>query len=323
VRHLAIATWRLKTNPSPIDDMAVQAKINMYAEKADSVLLQLEVEARRLNIPNLHRIFLAPEHLFRRSSLEWALHEPQKMQVMQALRTISARHGDALLVPGTLVWREETTYAKLFNRRFEARNTAFVLQNGAVLHSYNKHSDAGELTAIESQQCAYRAGQKLGVFKCWGLRFGLEICMDHSKNTLFKQLEAENAAPVDVHLVISSSVPTMNGATAARHGGILVKSDGGDVKSSHTPQNTDPKTNNPFNPRHGVWDVEMRAQSRYGAQPADQLAAHKKNMRSEYVDLPRRNSVTMRSGVVPPEMPAYVFEGFDDDVSVYHVELPD
>lgn len=316
MKHLAIATWRIQTNPCPLDDMPIGAKIGAYVDKADDVLLQLEVEARRLGFEKLHRIFLAPEHLFRRSSTQMALHQPEKDQVMRAVRTLSARHGDALLIPGTVVWREETAFARVFRRRFEARNTAFVLQHGAILHNYNKHTDAGELTQLELQECTFRAGQKLGVFKCWGLRFGLEICFDHKHSTLHNQLEAKRAAAVDVHLVLSSSVPNKGGAIAARHGGILVKSDGGDSKSAHTPQTVG------VGARHGVWDVAMREEARSGPQPAHELAQHKKNMRGEYVDLTRRMSVTMRGGLVPAEAPPVVFEGFDDDVSVYHVALP-
>jgi len=316
MKHLAIATWRIETNPSPLDDNTIQAKINAYAEKADAALLQLEVEARRLGIDHLHRIFLAPEHLFRRSSAQMALHQAEKDEIMRALRAISARHGDAMIVPGTIVWREETGLARLLRRRFEARNTAYVFQHGQVIHNYNKHHDAGELTQIEMQECTFRAGQKLGVFKCWGLRFGLEICFDHKHSTLYNQLQAKGESPVDVHLVVSSSVPNKGGAAAARHGGLLVKSDGGDSLSSHAVR----APNNPA--RHGVWDVAMREQARSGPQPAHELAQHKRLNRGEYVDLNRRMSVTMRGGMVPAEAPPIVFEGFDDDVSVYHVALP-
>ncbi len=317
MHDLAIATWRIKTLPCLLDDMAIHAKINAYAEKADGVLLQLEAEARRLQLPNLHRIFLAPEHLFRRSSTLMALHQDEKDQIMRAVGAISARHGDALIIPGTIVWREETKFATLFNRRFEARNTAFVFQNGSVLHNYNKHTDANELAQIELAQCTYRAGQKLGVFRCWNLRFGVEICFDHKNSTLYNNLQTARESPVDVHLVISSSVPNKGGAVAARDGGLFVKSDGGDNKSSHTLQLPG------VGARHGVWGVEMREEGRSGAQPAHLRAQHMIDNRGEYVDLTRRHSVTMRGGVVPAEAPAYVFEGFDDDVSVYHVRIPD
>ena len=165
MKHFVIATWRVKTLPAVFDDESIDAKITRYRTKANDALHQVDVECTRLGIASPHRIFLAPEHLFRRSSTEMALHQDQKDRVMSAVKQISAQHGDAMIVPGTVVWREETNFAKLFKCKFEARNTAFVFQNGAVLHQYNKHSDAGELTDAEKQHAKFRAGQKLGVFK--------------------------------------------------------------------------------------------------------------------------------------------------------------
>lgn len=315
MKHIVIATWRIQTLPCVFDDETIDSKIARYRTKANAVLSQIDAECTRLGIASPHRIFLAPEHLFRRSSAEMALHQDQKDRVIGGVKQISAQHGDAMIIPGTVVWREETGFAKFFGRKFEARNTAFVFQNGTVLHQYNKHSDAGELTDAEKQHSKFRAGQKLGVFSCWGIRFGLEICQDHTKSILINQINQKKKTPVDVHLILSSTVGNQPGKIATRDGGLVVHADGQDAKSSHTPMavaTAGAKT--------GVWDMSERTTPRGGGVPDDPVA-HKQLNRGQYVDLKRRMSVTMRPGPAAAPDPTLTFGGFDDDVSVYHLAL--
>jgi hypothetical protein len=112
--------------------------------KRTARFLRLEVEARQLGTDHLHRIFLVPEYPFRRSLVHMALHQSENDEIMPALRAISARHGDAMIVPNTIVWREETGLGKLLRCRYEARNTAYVFQRGQVIHNYNEHYDVCE-----------------------------------------------------------------------------------------------------------------------------------------------------------------------------------
>jgi hypothetical protein len=315
VQHLVIASWRIKTLPCVFDDESIESKIARYRTKANAVVGQMEAEAQRHGIASPRLIFLAPEHLFRRSRAEMALHQGQKDQLMGALKEISGNHRDAMIIPGTVVWRAETAYAKLLRRRFEARNTAFVFQHGSILHQYNKHTDAGELTEAERHDSTYRAGQKLGVFTCWGLRFGLEICNDHAHSTLLTQIAAKKQMPVDVHLILSSTIANKPGKMAARDGGLVVHADGADDKSSHTAQVQG------VGAKSGVWEMRERALPIGIPNAPPNPEEHRRLNRGQYVDLKRRMSVTMRGREAPHDEPRYPFEGFDDDVSVYYLRL--
>jgi hypothetical protein len=315
VQHLVIASWRIKTLPCVFDDESIESKVARYRAKANAVLAQMAAEAQRHGLASPRRIFLAPEHLFRRSRAEMALHQAQKDQVMAALKEISGNHRDAMIIPGTIVWRSETAYAKLFHRRFEARNSAFVFQNGSILHQYNKHTDAGELTEAERNDSTYRAGQKLGVFKCWGLRFGLEICNDHANSILLNQIAAKKQMPVDVHLILSSTIANKPGKMAARDGGLVIHADGADAKSSHTAQVPG------VGAKSGVWEMKERALPIGMNTAPEDPETHRRYNRGQYIDLKRRMSVTMRQGEAPLDDPRYPFDGFDDDVSVYYLRL--
>jgi hypothetical protein len=306
--HLLVAFWRIQTLPCHWDDWTIDRKIAGYRDKAIRVLCRMDSERRRLGWPNAKMIFLAPEHLFRCSSTRMAMPEADKKQVIAAVTRLSSNHPDALIVPGTVVWLSESVFASLFRRKFEARNSAFVFVNGSVVFEYNKHSDAGELLDVEKANAKFRAGKKLGAFECWGLNFGVEICYDHSNAVLFEQLQAQGKAGVDVHLILSSTVSNKPGKVAARSGGLLVHADGQDNRDSHTPQpgTTPAKT--------GIWEVTELDRPRGGGHLAD--PEFKRTNRGMFMDLQRRNSMTRAQPLAPAPV---VFQGFDDDVSVYHV----
>ena len=161
----------------------------------------------------------------------------------------------------------------------------------------------------ELADAKFRAGQRLGTFQHWGTTFGIEICYDHSNAVLYNQLQAGGKLPVDVHLIVSSTVPNQGGKVAARTGGLLVHADGQDVRTSHQQQ---PGTSGA---KTGVWEVQERANPRGGGTGS---TMHKQLNRGQYIDLERRKSFTRAAADVPV---AQQFEGFDDDVSVYRVTL--
>lgn len=306
--NIIVAFWRIQTLPCHWDDWTIDRKIAGYREKAIRVLCRMDSERRRLGWPDAKMIFLAPEHLFRGSSARMAMPEADKKQVIAAVTRLSSNHRDALIVPGTVVWLSESKFAKVFRRKFEARNSAFVFVNGSVVFEYNKHSDAGELLDAERADAKFRAGKKLGVFECWGLSFGIEICYDHSNAVLYEQLREKNRPGVDIHLILSSTVSNKPGKVAARSGGLLVHADGQDDRDSHTPQpgHTPAKT--------GIWEVNELDRPRGGGNVAD--PAFKQANRGMFIDLQRRNSISRARPTAPVPV---VFQGFDDDVSVYHV----
>src|SRR5262245_55728266 len=109
----------------------------------------MESERNRLGMGGAKMIFLAPEHLFRCSTTRMAMPEDDKKQVVAAIKQISGNHQDVMMIPSTIVWLEESAYAKAFNKKFETQNSAFVFHNGKMIFQYNKHSDARELFDAE------------------------------------------------------------------------------------------------------------------------------------------------------------------------------
>jgi hypothetical protein len=304
-----IAFWRITTLPCAWDDAPIATKIQGYREKAVQVLALMESERTRLGIPAAKMIFIAPEHLFRASTQRMAMPEDDKKQVVAAVRTLSQNHPDAMIIPGTIVWLEQSNFARLFRRQFVARNSAFVFVGGREVFRYDKHSNAGELLQAEQADAKFRAGKALGVFRAWGKSFGLEICFDHSNAVLYKQLEAGGRAPVDVHLIVSSTVSNKSGKVAARPGGLIVHADGQDVRNSHTAQVAG------VGAKTGVWQMHDRDTPIGGG---DGSAEDKRLNRGRYVELQRRNSFTR----IAPDVPAgQHFQGFPEDVSVYRVAL--
>lgn len=306
---IIIAFWRITTLPCAWDDDPVATKIQGYRDKAIRVLNLMESERVRLGIPTAKMVFLAPEHLFRGSTVRMAMPEADKKQIVAAVKALSQNHADTMIIPGTIVWLEQSNFATLFKRKFVARNSAFVYCGGREVFRYDKHSNAGELLQAEQADAKFRAGKALGVFDLWGKSIGLEICFDHSNAVLYKQLQTSGRSPVDVHLIVSSTVTNKPGMVAARSGGLIVHADGQDVRDSHTaqPAGVGAKT--------GVWQMQELLNPRGGGVAS---ADDKRINRGLYVDLQRRKSFSRAA----PDVPAgQVFQGFPDDVSVYRVTV--
>jgi hypothetical protein len=73
--------------------------------------------------------------------------------------TAIATGAHTLIVPGTIVWLEESNFAKLFRRQFVARNSAFVSVGGQEIFGYDKHNDAGKAFEAEQANAKFRSGR--------------------------------------------------------------------------------------------------------------------------------------------------------------------
>ena len=306
--ELVLGFWRVKTLPCYWDNFPVQLKIDRYIEKANAALTQMRSECERLQIADPKLVFLAPEHLFRAGTDRMAMPEASMKRITAAVKQLSQRFPEALIIPGTLVWLDEALpISQLFKRKHVARNSAFIYAGGKLLFRYDKQSDAGELFEAEKQVAKFVSGDRLGVFTWNQKRFGIEICLDHSRAVLRDNLEQRGKAAVDVHLIIGSSVANKESKIAARFGGLVVHTDGGDTKPSHAP----PPLPNQQGPRTGVWKLKELAIGK-GDIPATE--ENKRNVPNAFRDLKRRNSVTVR----PEDLAGIGFEGFQPDISIYH-----
>jgi hypothetical protein len=228
--------------------------------------------------------------------------------IVHAVEQFSAGYPDLMVVPGTIVWLEEKKLAGYFGRKHLARNSAYVFCNGQLVFRYDKHHDAGELLDVERQNAKFLPGQLLGSFGLWGLDFGIEICKDHAQQHLVTQAKLQGAAKFDIHMIISSTIHNIGNSLHVKDGGLVIHSDGLDDRMSGVVQGTK-------NKRTGVWEVQPRLTPRTGgkASAEDKLANP-----GQYLDLNRRNSLTLRGGAAAVGLQ---FQGFDDDVSVYHMTV--
>lgn len=305
---IVLAFWRVQTLPCFLDDFPAARKVATYLDKARAIADQMDTERVRLGIPAAKMMFLAPEHLFRCSSTRMANPAADAAVIVDAVRQFSAGYPDLMIVPGTVVWLEEKKLAGYFGRKHLARNSAYVYCDGQLVFRYDKHHDAGELLDAEKQEAKFLPGQLLGAFNLWNLRFGIEICMDHSCGRLVKQAQAEGADKFDVHMIISSTIHNIGSNLHVQDGGLVVHADGQDTQTSQFVQGTNKK-------RTGVWEVQARATPKTGGAAS---AEDRRVNPGNYLDLNRRNSMTLRGGAAPVGMQ---FQGFDDDVSVYHLTV--
>jgi predicted amidohydrolase len=84
-----------------------------------------------------------------------------------------------------------------------AFNTAYVLLGSTVLE-YNKTGNYKEVKG-EAKPLVFFSGGIKGIFSLGGIRYGLEICLDHNIGVLADVTNPQRK-PVDVHLIVSDSV---------------------------------------------------------------------------------------------------------------------
>lgn len=75
------------------------------------------------------------------------------------------------------------------------------------------------------------------VFEVDGIRFGIEICLDHRLGMLWKNLQKTGGDLVDVHLITSAGMSIERGPTPVKSGGVVYLTDG--EASSAACQRTD------------------------------------------------------------------------------------
>ncbi|ELX09659.1 hypothetical protein Jab_2c17370 [Janthinobacterium sp. HH01] len=120
---------------------------------------------------------------------------------------------------------------------YMARNTAYVLLNGAVVLKYNKRGDYHEVvqTGLAGQATIHIPGSQMGRFEVplvqsvpqpgvtpRPITFGLEICLDHAYGTARRDLAAHPGGEVDLHIVSSAMVSIGNERLVCKPGGYLI-----------------------------------------------------------------------------------------------------
>jgi predicted amidohydrolase len=95
-----------------------------------------------------------------------------------------------------------------------AKNTVFFYLNGAIVGEYTKHSDYQEniymklfhSNLIVNENAVAINGVESPVLSICGVRFGIEICLDHAYDVLRNYLVQDPSVIPDVHLILSATV---------------------------------------------------------------------------------------------------------------------
>lgn len=106
------------------------------------------------------------------------------------------------------------------NNALEARNTAYVLYNGDEIFVYDKQGDFHEVLDYDAnRRNIYIPGVKDGVFTRWGIKFGIEICLDHAIQALKGHHGDESP---HVHLISSAAVGVDSESLVIKRGGVAL-----------------------------------------------------------------------------------------------------
>lgn len=98
-------------------------------------------------------------------------------------------------------------------------NAAYGFLNGTVQFRYRKQANFNE--EIGDNQLIFVPGGRNGVREVEGVRFGIEVCLDHAIGMLGRQVRPDR--PMDVHLILSDFVKLKpDTLTALRDGGWVV-----------------------------------------------------------------------------------------------------
>lgn len=107
------------------------------------------------------------------------------------------------------------------------RNTAYILFNGRVQFKYHKNADYHE--AVGDAKTVFVPGGKVGTCEVAGIRFGIEICFDHTMAMLKTGVAQHTAGrggkdmvPPTIHIVTSDSTDSVEANYQLRDQGYFV-----------------------------------------------------------------------------------------------------
>jgi hypothetical protein len=131
---------------------------------------------------------------------------------------------------GTVVHAAPTNWQKLQElgssahpgtATYVGRNTAYVLHDGRVLLKYHKQGDFHEVLDTTGTT-VYIPGVLNGSFEVDGVRFGLEVCLDHNIGYLRKHPDGKEP---HIHLIASASVSLDRHNVRVKEGGFVLHAD--------------------------------------------------------------------------------------------------
>lgn len=175
------------------------------------------------------KLFVAPEYYFSYMDQPFGNDDTKPVPVSRdfkhhlytELKDISSQHSDMIIVAGSIFY---TKTSGVFRKSTSGLNVCPVLKNGEFLYKYYKHDDDGNL-ANSDVDATYEHKSTDPFFKDDGIRFGIEVCKDHTSRVLENWVNAHGNNRVDIHIYISATNSHLFSCLQARAGGYVVHCD--------------------------------------------------------------------------------------------------
>tara|TARA_R110002110_G_scaffold119309_2_gene293760 strand:- start:47693 stop:48646 length:954 start_codon:yes stop_codon:yes gene_type:complete len=113
-------------------------------------------------------------------------------------------------------------------RRLLLQNTAFLACNGKIVFIDKKVPYKELVTDREKRDGVFQFGVTENEVNIEGLNFGVEICCDND----FGLLASHASLPIDVHILISATIPTFTDAIACHKDGLYIHCDASPSENS-------------------------------------------------------------------------------------------
>ncbi|MCF3946630.1 hypothetical protein AiwAL_07520 [Acidiphilium sp. AL] len=195
--------------------------LGQLVDQANSFMGRLVNQAQ-----GLHMV-VAPEYFFSpvgpigrlRNLGSQPMTRTEKHDLYGDLEKVSRRAGSTIIVAGSIFYRKGNGAGA------RGLNVCPVLRRGKIIYKYYKKFDDGVL-GKNDPAATYDHKDTKPYFKTGGVRFGIEVCGDHTNNgnNLASWL-ATNPRTIDVQLLISDGNAPFAPNMAARVGGYFIHCD--------------------------------------------------------------------------------------------------
>lgn len=249
--------YEIDTHDQTIINALLQNRGFNPAEMSEKECLTMQANLQRDLIANhvvpliandVLPVFLAPEFFFKRhDGLPYG--RATFFNCVESFQAMSAEFPEVLWILGTIWWQEPAR--EKGPGVAMVHNTAMILQNGRLLHSWQKNrlsqidglnqgpeiwdrTDDKEREILDKSQTPFFTAAVPGgrTLSC-----GIEICLDHltvgpaSPGVLRTRYELahpnETGAGIDLHVLTAAGMPTQRENIVARDGGVFIRCDGG------------------------------------------------------------------------------------------------
>lgn len=209
MRNLHVAIWQVNTLAMQYLD--IHSRLAYLYKTVDQTYTNLRALPKHKH--KLKGIFVVPEYYFAKQAVgghhqlteERHLSQEEEKDIASSLACLSQLYPGLLIIPGTIAWKksliEETSIDGdhlIFDQRLYHCD-AITSTESTDCHSVYAYLNGKQVYADHREDGTQRTAKITPpTFELDGIRFGIEIFLDHAYGTL--------NTPVDVHIILSTCV---------------------------------------------------------------------------------------------------------------------